>query len=128
MSVDISPADYCDSLSCLHALEHFGLGRYGDPIDNCGWKSGLSSLSRLLVRGGRLYLSTPVGKEIVMFNAHRVFSPMQLLDGARQVGLTLDRLSWASMGTLHASLDLQADLVALGRRDYSLGVFEFTKE
>lgn len=26
-------AGYCDSLSCLHALEHFGLGRYGDPID-----------------------------------------------------------------------------------------------
>ena len=22
-------AGYCDSLSCLHALEHFGLGRYG---------------------------------------------------------------------------------------------------
>ena len=25
-----------DSLSCLHALEHFGLGRYGDPIDAYG--------------------------------------------------------------------------------------------
>ncbi len=23
--------DCCDSLSCLHTLEHFGLGRYGDP-------------------------------------------------------------------------------------------------
>lgn len=22
-----------DSISCLHALEHFGLGRYGDPIN-----------------------------------------------------------------------------------------------
>lgn len=22
-----------DSLSCLHTLEHFGLGRHGDPID-----------------------------------------------------------------------------------------------
>ena len=25
--------NYCDSLSSLHALEHVGLGRYGDPID-----------------------------------------------------------------------------------------------
>ena len=26
----------CDSLSCLHAIEHFGLGRYGDPINPQG--------------------------------------------------------------------------------------------
>jgi hypothetical protein len=24
---------YCDSASALHSIEHFGLGRYGDPID-----------------------------------------------------------------------------------------------
>jgi hypothetical protein len=23
----------CDSISSLHAIEHFGLGRYGDTID-----------------------------------------------------------------------------------------------
>lgn len=28
--------DCCDSLSCLHALEHFGLGRYGDPLNMMG--------------------------------------------------------------------------------------------
>ena len=30
-----------DSLSCLHTIEHFGLGRYGDPIDPQGHLKGL---------------------------------------------------------------------------------------
>ena len=64
-----------DSLSCLHALEHFGLGRYGDAIDFDGWKKGLSGLRKMLREGGALYLSIPTGcHQRVEFNAHRVFS------------------------------------------------------
>jgi hypothetical protein len=64
-----------DSLSCLHALEHFGLGRYGDPIDYEGWQKGLHNLSVMLEPGGLLYFSVPTGmKQRVEFNAHRVFS------------------------------------------------------
>jgi hypothetical protein len=64
-----------DSLSCLHALEHFGLGRYGDPVDYDGWSKGLAGLSRLLEPGGTLYLSVPTGvDQRIEFNAHRVFS------------------------------------------------------
>lgn len=39
---------YCDSLSCLHALEHFGLGRYGDPIDPLGHAKGITNMAALL--------------------------------------------------------------------------------
>lgn len=64
-----------DSVSCLHALEHFGLGRYGDPIDFDGWRKGLDSLRALLEPGGTLYLSVPTGMhQRVEFNAHRIFS------------------------------------------------------
>lgn len=28
--IDARLLGYCDSLSCLHALEHFGLGRFGE--------------------------------------------------------------------------------------------------
>lgn len=64
-----------DSLSCLHALEHLGLGRYGDPLDPRGWEEGLKSLWKLLVKGGTLYLSVPTGEhQRIEFNAHRVFS------------------------------------------------------
>ncbi len=64
-----------DSVSCLHALEHFGLGRYGDKIDFDGWKKGLENISRLVESGGTLYLSVPTGRvQRVEFNAHRIFS------------------------------------------------------
>jgi len=65
--------EYCDSISCLHALEHFGLGRYGDSLDPEGWKKGLSNISNILRSGGTMYLSVPVGRPRVVFNAHRVF-------------------------------------------------------
>lgn len=70
-----------DSVSCLHALEHFGLGRYGDPIDFDGWWKGLQGLQSLLQPDGTLYLSVPTGvKQRIEFNAHRVFSIPFLID------------------------------------------------
>ncbi|GHV43939.1 hypothetical protein AGMMS49546_27000 [Spirochaetia bacterium] len=68
-----------DSLSCLHALEHFGLGRYGDPINYNGHLLGLNNLYSLLKPKGRLYLSVPIGADRIEFNAHRVFSIEYLL-------------------------------------------------
>jgi hypothetical protein len=69
-----------ESLSSLHALEHFGLGRYGDPIDAEGHIRGLRCLQRVLAPGGRLYLSFPVGAERVEYNGQRVLSPTLPLD------------------------------------------------
>jgi len=127
MKVDDSLTEYCDSLSCLHALEHFGLGRYGDRVDPAGWRLGLSSLGRLLKPGGRLFLSAPMGRERVVFNAHRVFAPAQLIDAAQALGLMLDAVSWVADGKLHMSKDLSADVAALGQCEYHLVIFEFHK-
>jgi len=63
------------SLSCLHVVEHIGLGRYGDPIDPDGSRKALVELERVVESGGLLYLSVPVGRERTCFNAHRVFAP-----------------------------------------------------
>ena len=72
-----------DSLSCLHTLEHFGLGRYGDGIDPRGHERGLARLKEIVEPGGRLYFSTPVGRECVEFNAHRVFAAARLCEWFR---------------------------------------------
>ena len=69
-----------DSLSCLHAMEHFGLGRYGDPVRHDGYLLGIENLYRLLKPGGKLYFSVPIGPQRVEFNAHRVFSVQHVLD------------------------------------------------
>lgn len=68
------PVEACDSLSCLHALEHVGLGRYGDRIDPLGHVVALRNLAKMLESSGTLYLSFPIGQERIEFNAHRVFS------------------------------------------------------
>ena len=68
------------SLSSLHVIEHIGLGRYGDPVDAAGSEKAVRELIRVLKPGGRLYLSAPIGRERVCFNAHRVFDSQGLVD------------------------------------------------
>ncbi|MBT0653116.1 DUF268 domain-containing protein [Geomobilimonas luticola] len=77
--VDKNLEDYADSVSCLHALEHFGLGRYGDPVNYDGYLLGLNNLLLILKKGGKLYLSVPIGPQRIEFNAQRVFSVSFLL-------------------------------------------------
>lgn len=63
-----------ESLSCLHVIEHVGLGRYGDPINPLGFVNAIENLSLLLRKNGILYLSHPCGENRVEFNGHYIFS------------------------------------------------------
>jgi hypothetical protein len=81
-----------DSLSCLHALEHFGLGRYGDPINPNGFRLGLSNMAQILSPGGTLYLSVPIGRERVEYNANWVFDWRTICSVGKENGLTLIEL------------------------------------
>jgi len=79
--VDEIHRDYTDSISCLHALEHFGLGRYGDEICYDGYKTGFENISKILKQGGTFYFSVPMGYlQRIEFHAHRVFSLKYLLE------------------------------------------------
>jgi SAM-dependent methyltransferase len=63
-----------ESLSSICVIEHIGLGRYGDPLDQFGTEKSASELVRILASGGRLFISVPVDKENKnYFNAHRAF-------------------------------------------------------
>jgi hypothetical protein len=84
---------YCDSISCLHAIEHFGLGRYGDILDSFGYEKGIANISKLLRHGGILYLSAPIGcEDYVEFNANWVFSPNTIVNCAKNNGLKLKKM------------------------------------
>lgn len=124
-----SLVDYCDSLSCLHALEHFGLGRYGDPINSQGYVAGFENMVKILRPSGTFYLAVPVGQERVEFNAHRVFNPQVLVQLGTDKGLTLTALAWVGGDhKLMMATDFQRDLLALSDLDYSLGIFTFVKK
>lgn len=64
MSDAVPSTPVADSISCLHAIEHFGLGRYGDPIDSVGRLRGFTNLVRMLEPGGHLYISFPISRKM----------------------------------------------------------------
>lgn len=68
------------SISCMHTIEHVGLGRYGDPIDPDGDLKAISELKRVTAVGGNLLFVVPVGKPKIMFNAHRVYGYSQVIE------------------------------------------------
>jgi SAM-dependent methyltransferase len=121
-------ADYCDSLSCLHALEHFGLGRYGDPIDPRGFERGFVNMASLLKKDGVFYLSVPIGMDRVEFNAHRVFDPRSIVKLATQHSLRLSTLTVIQSGGRIETIALdEAQLSGLAGQRHALGLFVFKK-
>lgn len=112
------------SLSCLHVIEHVGLGRYGDPLDPQGAEKGMRELARVLAPGGQLYLSVPSGEARVCFNAHRVFRPEAVIDTMRAEGLTLRSFSFVDdRGRFHDDCDTS---LAHGAR-YGCGMYRLTR-
>ncbi len=76
-----------ETISCLHTIEHIGLGRYGDAIDPNGFDKALAEIQRVIAAGGHLILSMPVGKERTEFNAQRVLDPLSCIQKLRQMQL-----------------------------------------
>lgn len=69
-----------NSLSCMHVVEHVGLGRYGDMLDPDGDLKAIDELKRVLAVNGNLLFVVPVGgTPRIMFNAHRIYSYAQIV-------------------------------------------------
>jgi SAM-dependent methyltransferase len=125
---DFPLTDYCDSLSCLHALEHFGLGRYGDPVDYHGHLVGWENMARMLKKGGKFYFSVPIGPQRIEFNAHRVFSLAYLL-GLMENRYTVESFAYIN-DTQEFITGATIDAAAIGDNcgcRYGCGIFELTK-
>ncbi len=68
------------TVSCLHTIEHIGLGRYGDEIDPDGMVKAFKELMRVIKPGGDLILSLPVGDARVEFNGQRISNPLKPIE------------------------------------------------
>jgi SAM-dependent methyltransferase len=129
MNLPDEMVNYCDSVSSLHAIEHFGLGRYGDPIDAYGHVKGIGNISRVLKSGGTFYFSVPIGKQRVEFNAHRIFDVSYLL------GLLKPKFDIVSFSYIDDSFDLHEDVSLEDEMikrnygcNYGCGIFELLKK
>ena len=126
--LDSKLEECCDSLSCLHALEHFGLGRYGDPVNYNGYLLGLDNLYLILKKGGKFYFSVPIGPQRIEFDAHRVFSISYLLE-LFDNKYHIDHFSYVDdKGDLHEN-ELITDKSKNDNFNcnYGCGIFEMTK-
>lgn len=110
------------SISSLHAIEHFGLGRYGDPIDVEGHVKAINELKRVLSVGGDLYFSVPVGLERIEFDAHRIFSPKTIIS----LFSGLELVEFSAVDDSNGFCE-HADISSYESADYSCGLFHFRK-
>jgi len=115
--------DSIESLSCLHVVEHIGLGRYGDKIDPDGAEKACKELARVLMPNGILYVSVPMGKDRLCFNAHRVLSASRMI----RYFSSLDLKSFSYVddnGVFHEDVKL----TDYTDGHYECGMFKFTKK
>ena len=114
-----------ESISCMHTIEHIGLGRYGDPIDYDADLKAINELVRVLAPGGTLIFVTPVGKPKIEFNAHRIYSYEQIAEYFNKINLIEFSLvpdDWRKYGLIE-----NAEPSLVKDQDYGCGCFVFTK-
>ncbi len=118
----------CDSLSSLHAIEHFGLGRYGDPIDINGHLKAIENIWAMLKTGGKFYFAVPIGKQRIEFNAHRIFS-IEYLIKVLDKKFTIDNFSYVDdYGDLFENATLtDINIASNFNCKYGCGIFTLTK-
>jgi len=70
------PDNSFDMALSLCAIEHFGLGRYGDDIDLSADRIAVENIKRFIKPGGHFVFTTHItkGHPFIAFNAHRVYN------------------------------------------------------
>lgn len=114
------------SLSCMHVVEHIGLGRYGDNFDYDGDLKAIAELVRVLAIGGQLLLVVPIGGEArIQFNAHRIYTYQQVLDSLK--GLKLVEFALIPDDESAGGLIRHADAAIADLQTYGCGCFHFIR-
>lgn len=110
-----------ESLSCMHVVEHVGLGRYGDPMDPDGDLKAMRELQRVVAPSGSLLFVTPVGKERIQFNAHRIYSYQRVREAFSELEIVQFSLIPDREADGGLIQDASPDLVS--RQRYACGCF-----
>ena len=115
------------SLSCMHVVEHVGLGRYGDPLDPDGDVAAMNELARVLAPGGHLLFVVPVGAPRVQFNAHRIYAYDQVRDSFPDLDLLEFSLVPDRADPDGSALVVNATKAQSDRQRYGCGCFWFRR-
>jgi SAM-dependent methyltransferase len=113
------------SLSCMHVVEHVGLGRYGDPLDPDGDIKAMRELQRVVAPEGSLLFVTPVGRPQIRFNAHRIYAYEQIRDAFSE--LRIEQFSLVPDHGGDGGLIEDADPAIVSKQRYACGCFWFRR-
>lgn len=114
-----------ESVSCMHVVEHVGLGRYGDPLDPDGDLKAMAELQRVVAPGGRLLFVVPVGKPRIQFNAHRIYGFNHVIERFPDLELEEFALIPDKPETGHLMTGASPELVA--EQEHGCGCFLFRR-
>lgn len=117
-------SDSLPSVSCLHTIEHIGLGRYGDQIDPQGDLKAINELQRVVEKGGHLLIAVPIGRPRLRFNAHRIYS----YDQIRSYFSDMDLVEFSLISESEHRLIQPADPRLADQENYGCGCFWFKKK
>lgn len=128
MKLDNKIIDYTDSISSLHAIEHFWLWRYWDPLDINWHIKGLDNIYQILKKWWNFYFSVPIWKQRIEFNAHRIFSIKYLVDYF-QWKYDITEFSYVDdAGNLHKNVDIEKWLKNNFNCNFWCGIFILIKK
>lgn len=132
LPIDLLNLDWEDnsiqSLSCMHTIEHVGLGRYGDPFDYNGDLKAIQELVRVLAKGGKLYFVVPIGSVArIQFNAHRIYTKEMVINQFESLGLTLNEFTLIPEDENDGGLVQNPSAELLAKQNYGCGCFIFEK-
>ncbi|WP_439697077.1 DUF268 domain-containing protein [Mucilaginibacter sp. AW1-7] len=113
------------SLSCMHTIEHIGLGRYGEKIDPDADLKAIEELKRVVAPGGNLIIVVPTGIPKLAFNAHRIYSYQQVCSYFDS--FTLKEFSLIPDNYLEAGMILNASPGDADQQHWGCGCFWFEK-
>ena len=83
-----------DCIITFSSIEHSGLGRYRDPLDPFGDIKTMTAIRNNLKDDGVLIWGAPVGRDTLVWNAHRVYGEKRLpllFAGFKKVDYIFDR-------------------------------------
>lgn len=74
---DKNPIEFDVGLS-ISSFEHDGLGRYGDSLNPDADLQAMQKMKSIIKKKGILFLAVPVGRDALVWNAHRIYGKIRL--------------------------------------------------
>lgn len=93
LAADVKYNHYFDVAVSMSSFDHDGLGRYGDSLRPDGDLEAMALARSVLKPAGLLFLSVPIGPDVLVWNLHRRYGSLRLpllLDG----WTVIDRVGW----------------------------------